>query len=291
METLISIRNLDEWLNNWAPPEEVSRYLIPLISIQECEKAIYEYQKKKKPSLWIWDSKEIQTKWLVIINDIIWKMTGDWNARRNAKVDKEKFCKALTREIKNLTRIFNENKISCMWDIGKLFSDDYEKYKKYKKIVSAISGAVYKVSKTKQTENVQPTIGSKALHHIFPSIIPVYDQANISKKVLKISEFKKFIEDDHKRKKKWIIKVSKNRDKMQEYHDYLTFCIFQISSTKFDYLNNVRESLMQLLQDLAPKRLVDKKEKDILGKLDAKIAEYCLTGYCYNKKKKKKKNY
>jgi hypothetical protein len=215
-----------EWLKN--NPGIHALYLAPFFAIHEAEKE--KVSKKKNPPIWMWCRERTVNK----CRELIWQLTGEWGARRAITVkNPERFHKEVTKCVTTMARMFNKYRIRALRDMKHFNQDD-----KYK-IISKIEEMVMQISETRSTKDVQPVLGSKVLHHFFPTIIPVYDDKMISKGVLKLESFKEFLNDYQNT---WVFKNKnyKNQKRMEEYHHYLTYCSQQICDTKNSGINDLQ---------------------------------------------------
>jgi hypothetical protein len=270
MPTQITKSNFRKALKKWLKnnPEIHALYLAPFFAIHEAERE--KFAGKKKLLIWMWYKEKTVKKCL----ESIWQLTGEWQARRAITVkNRKEFNQKVTDCITNLAKKFNTYGILALRDMK-----NFNKDNNYEKIISEIVEMVKRISKTRPTKYVQPVLGSKVLHHFFPTIIPVYDDKMISKRVLKLESFKEFLKDYQNT---WVFGDYKNEKRMQEYHHYLTYCSEQVCNTKNSDLNDLRCKIAELYKNPCPHSLAKKGKKSILWKLDAKIAEYCLIGATY----------
>jgi len=268
MTSLITQSNLARALDNWAFPVYHSLFLAPLLTIQEAERAKNNANDKESP-IWLWNSERILKK----CHALIWQMTGEWQARRSITISQPgRFYSYMTKGVMSVAKILNRYEIISLSDFKQLDQ------KRYEKIVTCIENSIIQISGTRLTEEIQPVLGSKVLHHFFPSIVPVYDDKFISKQVLKLKEFDHFIETNADG---WLFNEHKQQSRMLEYHRYFAFCSQQICETPSKSLNHLRIKFMNFYTDLAPKMFSEQGTKGLLGRLDAKLAEYCLIGATY----------
>lgn len=267
MPTEITKMNFDKAVDKWADPKEHALYLAPFFAIQEAERTRVD-QKGKDTPIWMWNRE----KTVVKFQEIVWQLTGEWGARRKIMIkNREKFHEIVTQCVIILANFFNKNGIIALRDMR-----NFDKYKN-QKIVSKIEENIALISKTRPTKKVQPILGSKVIHHFFPSIVPVYDDKMISQSVLKL---KSFIEFQNNNQDGWIFKDYKNETRLQEYHCYFVYCAQQICDANNSNINELRNAIAKLYKNLSPYILFNNKQS-ILWKLDAKIAEYCLIGATY----------
>ena len=245
--------------------------LAPFFAIQEAERE-KDIAKRREPKIWMWDKVRTVNK----CQQIVWQLAGAWQARRGVPIKSQKrFHEEVTRWVITLAAMFNRDGIMALRDM-KIFDQD-----KYEKIVCKIEDGIMRISKTKPTQKIQPVLGSKVMHHFFPTIIPVFDDAWISKKVLKLESFKDFLKNN---KERWLFKDYAEQTRMQEYHHYFAYCVQQICKSKKQDLDDLRDKIANLYMDVSPHSLVKKRKQGILWKLDAKLAEYCLVGATYQGK-------
>lgn len=140
-----------------------------------------------------------------------------------------------------------------------------------------IEKGVLDISNQRDTARIEPLLGSKILHHFFPSLIPVYDDMFISKRVLRMQYLKNHLDNDLD---DWIFTDYGEESRMREYHIYFAFCAQQIHDTKQNIIQSLRKRLAGMYKDLVPHILV-RKRWSLLHQLDAKLAEYCLIGATY----------
>jgi len=189
---------------------------------------------------------------------------------------KSRFWLAVKKGVKKVATCLNKNRICSMRELGRLDENSYMK------VVDCIESAIILISKTRKTGKIEPVLGSKVLHHFFPSVVPVYDDAFISKRVMKLRAFEYFINNDEN---DWVFKEKEYEGeklrKMREFHHYFAFCAQQVCDLDIKSLNMLRLTFMKQFIDLAPRILGEKGRKGIIGYLDAKLAEYCLIGATY----------
>lgn len=267
MSTQITEKNLRKALREWANPDFGSIYLAPFFAIHETEREKDNLNAKETP-IWMWYKKRTIDK----CQELIWQILGEWGARRRKTIkNPEKFHEEVVYSVTKLANLFNRFKIITLRDMGKLNQNKYEK------ILSEILEAIMWISKKRHTKKVQPVLGSKVIHHFFPTIIPVYDDKMISKRVLKLNSFKEFINNDQDG---WVFKDYGKQTRLQEYHYYFAYCTQQICDTHCHDLNKIRNIFAEKYKRLSPYSYA-KNKKNILWALDAKIAEYCLIGATY----------
>jgi hypothetical protein len=247
----INIKNYNMALEKWADIELHCRYLLPFLAIHEAARSKF----KDKNKIWFWDEDNAIEKCLPILGRVIneWKA---YRAREGWSENKEKnVYKKTENYVKELTKIFNKYNITSLYDIVNIKSDEKsDEIRNY--ITDCIISFVSKISEVKVKKGrgaVSATLGAKTLHHFFPSIIPVYDDAMINKKA-----------------------------KQKSYDKYLNNCIDEVKRSK-----NLKKVRCKIAKDyirtgLVPFNLI-KNKRSILYRLDAKLAEYCLIGHFYRK--------
>lgn len=242
--------------------------LAPFFAVHEAER-VRHIVKGKTPKTWMWDNERTVGK----CRQIVWQLTGSWQARRAVSIESPTiFHDEVTRCVTRLARIFNRWGIMALRDMRKILT---RRRDKYESIVVGTEEGIKRISKTRPTKQIQPILGSKVMHHFFPSIVPVYDDRWISKKVLKLESFKDFIKNN---KDGWVFTDYAEQIRMQEYHWYFAYCAQQICDTKKDELDDLRDQIGTLYKDVSPHSLVKKRKQGLLWKLDAKLAECCLIG-------------
>jgi len=273
METQITKANFSEARKEFISINHAAD-LAPFFAIQEAERA-KDIPKEKNPKIWMWDNERTVNK----CQQIVWQLTIDWKAWRPVpiknpeKFNPKMFHEEVIRCVTKLATVFNKYRITALRDLKSCDRD------KYKKIVSHIEDGIMCISKTKPTKKVvQPMIGSKVMHHFFPTIVPVFDNAWISSRVLRLRSFKDFLKS---KGHGWILKDYGEPPRMQEYHHYLAYCAQQICDTNKHDLDDLRQEIAKLYIDVFPYSLVKNGKRSLMWKLDGKLAEYCLVGATY----------
>ena len=164
----------------------------------------------------------------------------------------------------------NRDRVTCLRDLGALDAVGY------RRVVRVLHEAVSVVSSLRSTRGVEPVLGSKVLHHFFPSLVPVFDTAFIRRGVMRTHAYRAMLE----RGEHWLV----HRDEggaggrgLLEFHRYFAFCISEIALADRRTLTALRERFGQGFAALAPHTLW-KRSDSLLWKLDAKLAEYCALG-------------
>ena len=209
---------LKEWVSH---PIYHAADLAPFFAIQEAQRA-KDNTKEKNLRPWIWGKRSVEK-----CQQIVWHLTGEWGARRNKTIENPKeFHKEVTGCVTKLATKLNRHGITALRDMKKIFDLDRGKYKK---IVREIEENVKLISRHRDTKELEPVLGSKVLHHFFPTIVPVYDKKYISERVLELKSFKVFLKNN---KDGWLFKDYAQQTRMQEYHHYFAYCVQQISDSK-----------------------------------------------------------
>jgi hypothetical protein len=235
--------------------------------------AVHAAYKKKNGShsSWCWDERSVQE-----CLGACWNMTGEWKARRAITCSRSDFDRRLLKEVPRLSKIFNKHKINCMGKILDLHKRDQEK------VLRKILNAIEEISRLRKTKLIQPVLGSKVLHHFFPSVIPVFDERFIKNGVMRLDEFQNFIAN-------FMVNnvlnkfVNIREIRMIDYYKYIMYCIDTLSKSKTSMLKSVRKLFGIGYQDFMPHIFTNDKNS-LLWKMDAKIIEYCLVGRAYEAK-------
>jgi len=261
IEIPINIKNY----NNSPGPGEGALSLASMVSIHEVSRRLKKENGINK--LWVWDDYRTATK----TQEIIWQMTGEWKARRSITIQSPlAFHNLVRKEVARLARLFNSNMISCLRDFRRLGN------KEYSFVFLEILESIKRISKTRKTLLIQPVLGSKVLHHYFPSIIPVFDDYYISKGVLQTPKYKAFCGVSVGQ---WCPRqIGLSKPRLQEYSSYLAYCLSLVCKIDTTILNKMRRILGNDSKQAFPFFVVNNKRNHLLWKLDAKLVEYCLMG-------------
>lgn len=234
------------------------------MSIHESEK--YKYERKGKKVIWAW----LNTRVVDRAFESIWQLTGEWQARRGARLSSKHIMRRIIiEEIISLAEMLNGNNINSLRSLNR-FS-----IAKRRDVIFRISRSMLRISLLKKTKIPQPMLGSKILHHFFPTIVPVFDDVYISKRVLKVPQIHKFISSEDT-----FFFSEKKHARIVEYQGYHRFCSSQICQLPEEDLKRIRAKYGEMVADMFPHRMYQNKKSN-LWKLDAKIAEYCLVGATY----------
>jgi hypothetical protein len=242
----INEKNYNKALKKWADIELHCRYLLPFLAIHEAARS----KSEDKNKIWFWDEDNAIEKCIKILDCLL----GEWGAKRpsgkdktkkNKRIESENFINTIKPYVKKLTRIFNEYNIISLKDIANLKSEDRDEIRRT--IINYVS-KISEVKVKKGRGSVSATLGSKTLHHFFPSVIPVYDNRMINRTA-----------------------------KQKSYDKYLNNCIEEVKRSRS--LKQVRRKIAKdyIRTELIPYNLI-KNKRSILYRLDAKLAEYCLVG-------------
>ncbi len=246
-------------------PTEGARSLATMASIHEVARKTRS--ERGFDQIWAWEDRRTVNK----THEIIWQMTGEWKARRNVTIRRpQAFHDRVQTNVTRLARAFNRHRLRCMRDFRRLNKSEYTD------VFFEIIQSVQQVSKARKTQLIKPVLGSKVLHHYFPSIVPVFDDYYISKEVLKTKSFKRFCEGEMA---KWCPCYNGSlRPRMEEYAAYLAYCISRVCTTDATVMKRFRRRLGNDSKAAFPFSVVGDKKNHFLWKLDAKLVEYCLLG-------------
>jgi len=202
---------------------------------------------------------------------VIWNMTGRWNARRPVTCSRPAFDKCVGDIVPSLADFFNCRNIAHLADIAQLEEPLYSR------VVRRIHWAVASISALRHTRHVEPVLGSKVLHHYFPSIVPVFDTRFIRNGVMRDAPYRESFDgwgewrvfaDEH----------SAGGPSMLDFHHYFGFCAWQIGTATPKTLGKTRTQFARAFQVSAPTSMVSRRGS-VLWCLDAKIAEYCAVNH------------
>jgi hypothetical protein len=266
MRSILSTANLKRY---WKPGDAWGHTtaLAPLFAVHAAHRT---YKAQGAPAgafSWEWDDPRATRECL----ESVWNMTGRWQARRAVSMSRPAFDAAVLEVVPRVAKVLNRHEVVCAHDLGSLTEP------KYRTVTEMLHEAVGRVSKLRRTRQVEPVLGSKVLHHFFPSIVPVFDTALIRRRVLRLPAFREFLGTDEDG---WIIydtASSAGGDGMLAFHRYFAFTAAQVHATAPSTLAAVRRQLGEGFAVLAPTMFV-RDRKSLLWRLDAKVAEYCLLG-------------
>lgn len=206
--------------------------------------------------------------------DDTWNMLGKWKARRAVTVDRKLFDQIVPQQTRALAQVLNDAGVTCLRDLAGV------QWPARKRVVRAVSTAICEVSKVKPTKTVTPMFGSKTLHHLFPSVVPVFDGALVRDQIMKASAFREFLDEEQKRKTGWLslfMERTGSDSPMTNFDEYFAFCAAQIEGADEEALKKARGELVLRVKPFASKAMV-KDQDSVLWKLDGKVAEFCALG-------------
>lgn len=212
---------------------------------------------------WEWDSVARTLEAL----EVIWNMTGRWNARRAVTIRPAPFRKRVLEEVPQVAKALNRAGVACLRDIVELEPRDYNR------VTGRIHSAVHRISALRRTKQTEPVLGSKVLHHYFPSVVPVFDTRFIRNSVMRSDPYRSSFDSW----KSWLIHeapAGAGGQSMLDFHRYSTFCAWQIGTASKTALEAARTRFAKAMAHVAP-GMMAKDRDSLLWRLDAKIAEYC----------------
>jgi hypothetical protein len=241
--------------------------LAPMFAIHEGARIQRLRRSSEIAFRWEWSRRAATLEAL----EVVWNMTGRWNARRPVTCPRSEFDKCVVSTVPSLADYFNRRKIARLADISRLDNPLYSE------VVERIHRAVESISALRRTRYVEPVLGSKVLHHYFPSIVPVFDTRFIRNRVMrnatyyesfdKWSEWRVF-EDEH----------SAGGPSMLDFHRYFAFCAWQVGTATAEALARTRVRFGRAFQVSAPASMINRRTS-VLWCLDAKIVEYCAVNH------------
>jgi hypothetical protein len=267
MRSLVTTANLT---NYWNPGEAWGHTtaLAPLFAVHAARR-VSRTAGEQAGGLFVWEWQNARATRRCL--ESVWNMTGEWQARRAVSMDRDEFNAAVLKVVPRVARVLNRHEVGCAHDLASLTDG------KYRTVAMALHEAVAEISEVRHTVQIEPVLGSKVLHHYFPSVVPVFDTALIRRRVLCLPAFREFLRDDEDG---WLVYATPENaigHGMLEFHRYFAFCAAQIQATSLTTLAAVRKQFGNGFSGLAPMAFVDDC-KSLLWMLDAKIAEYCLLG-------------
>jgi len=166
MATCITRRNMRTAERNWVGnPASHALHIAQFMAIHEAEKARKDMAKSQYGE-WLWTDNRIIDR----CDEIVWQMTGEWKARRgSAPVNRSRFWSSVVNGVRGASIVLNEYGVSSLTDLGEL-NDSH-----YRTVLTKVEDSIREISAAKRTIRIHPVLGSKVLHHFFPSIVPVYD--------------------------------------------------------------------------------------------------------------------
>lgn len=267
MSNVLTSANLSRY---WVPEQAWGHALVlgPMLALHEALrlKRLEGYQ--AAPFKWEWSERRAIDETLAVI----WNMTGRWKARRAVTVQRESFDTVTSNVVPRLSSFLNKEGVVSLWDLAQ--ADD----QKYSRVVARLHHAVMHISRVRTTVQTEPVLGSKVLHHFFPSIIPVFDTALVRNGVMRTRAFQALLVASHD----WLIYRTADEasgHSMLDFHRYFAVCA-QFGSRSDALVQKLRSQLGKGFAHIAPQRMVY-DDQSLLWRLDAKIAEYCLTGQAF----------
>ncbi|MEW5800064.1 MAG: hypothetical protein AB1728_13780 [Bacteroidota bacterium] len=209
--------------------------------------AIHEAERTKllhkgENVIWAWHSPRVVERAF----ESIWQLLGEWRARRGAPfVSTKRIKEVVVSEVISLAKLFNSKNIDCLRSF-KTFSPST-----FQRLHYAIMRRVLNISLLKKTIVPQPMLGSKILHHFFPTVVPVYDDLFISKQVMKLSKITTY----EKKELASFYLTDSIHQRMNEFQKYHRFCTSQICSIPMHELKIIRREFGEMFADLLPHKL------------------------------------
>ena len=219
---------------------------------------------------WEWARKETTLEAL----EVIWNMTGRWNARRPVTVPRKAFDKCVGEVVPDLAAYLNRQGITCLRDLAELES------RPYRAVIARIHRAVERISALRETQHVEPVLGSKVLHHYFPSIVPVFDTRFIRNGVMRTSAYRDSL-DVCAEWRTFSTTDAAGGPSMFDFHGYFAFCAWQIGTASMSALTTTRTQFGRDFRRSAPVSMAANCSS-VLWHMDAKIAEYCAVNHAHD---------
>jgi hypothetical protein len=221
----------------------------------------------EEPFVWEWGDPRAVEEPL----QALWHMTGRWQARRVFTFKQARFDERVVKAVTRLARRLNSVGVYSLGDLAGASES------RYRRVAIGLQEAVSAVSKLRATKHVEPVLGTKVLHHYFPSVVPVFDTALIRHGVMRTRAFRDFVKSDGNR---WLVNDSPGDaggPGMLELHRYFAFAVAQVAATPPSVLASVRRQFGRAFSRLAPTLDVGRDDA-IVWRMDAKLAEYCFVG-------------
>jgi hypothetical protein len=269
--TIITVENLVRF---WRPERcwGHTTALAPFLAIHAAFREKRAQGRNASPGQWKHDRWEWSDRAAVAeCLPAVWRMTGSFQARRAVTVPRRALERCVMQVVPFLAGRLNRRHIMSLSDLsGK---DQHS----YNEAVRAIHDAVARISRLRDTKVTEPVLGSKVLHHYFPSVVPIFDKALIRNRALQAGAFRRF--DEGSNDEGWIVfeDGAPGGPSMEDYHRYFAFVAEEIGNTKPRVLEQVRMRFARGFHRLAPAADLESR-RSLLWRLDAKIAEYCLLG-------------
>lgn len=223
---------------------------------------------------WAWEESAAVEACLTLA----WQMAGRWQARRAVTVSRQRFDAVVLRVVPWLARRLNLLGVHSLRDVSRLSRGHYTS------AVTAVHVAVREISAIRRTKTIEPVLGSKVLHHFFPSIVPAFDRRWIRNEVLSLDSCRQYLGSGGRGRRLWQTDVEAQGASLLAFHEYFVLCVSHVGEATRTELQAVRMRFSKAFQDLAPAAFV-KAKGSLLFRLDAKIAEYCLLGWARRSKR------
>lgn len=137
------------------------------------------------------------------------------------------------------------------------------------------------ISRIKPTKVLTPMFGSKVVHHYFPSVVPVFDDAKIRKVLMCSATWGRAMKRSADAWRRQVERAGPCDPAMADFQQYFAFCVSQIEEAPGNHLWQTREALAGRCSRFAP-AVLQSNQESLLWRLDAKIAEFCGCGAASN---------
>lgn len=268
LKPLLTARNMKRY---WDPDDGVGHKaaLGPILAIHDAYTLLELGRHEGHQFRWNWVKEAAVVDALPLVRH----MAGRWKALRGVTVKRNLFDRKVLEVTRRLASYLNRNGVTSLYDVARFDQRNYSR------VVQRINGAVIDISSLRKTAETQPVLGSKVLHHLFPSVVPAFDAVYIRKGVLETEAFEYFLRDADD----WIVYCGSEEaggPHMLKFHQYFAMCAYAVGTTKKARLNVLRRHFGHAFSEVAPGRMVNDRGS-LLWRLDAKIAEYCLVGQAF----------
>jgi hypothetical protein len=267
MAGTITLRNVARF---WRPEGawgHTTALAVPFAVHAACREYRTGGERESGPFLWEWTDRRATEEAL----SAIWRMTGRWQARRAITMTRKRFDARVLDVVPRMAARLNTMEVRSLGDLGSMGGP------RYRRAMVVIHDAVAAISALRGTQVVEPVLGSKVLHHYFPSVVPVFDTALVRHGIMRTSAFRRFVRVDEEG---WLLHHDAREaggSAMLEYHRYIAFAAAEIARAPSFVLRRLRARFGRAFRRLAPTAAVD-DVRGVLWHLDAKLAEYCLLG-------------
>jgi hypothetical protein len=241
--------------------------LVPMFAIHEAAKINRLRGTIDNVFHWEWAGKAPTLEAL----EVMWNMTGRWNARRPVTLPRKSFDQCIGEVVPRLADYLNRKEITCLRDLARFDT------RSYRAAVVRIHRAVERISALRSNRYVEPVLGSKVLHHYFPSIVPVFDTRFIRNGVMRTSAYRDSLEECGEWRA-FSNAQSAGGPSMFDFHGYFAFCAWQVGTAPSSALASTRARFGHAFQQSAPRSMVANRSS-VLWRMDAKIAEYCAVNH------------